>query len=122
GFDDDDLLHLLETVAGHEMDEQGVALRDALLAETAGNPFFVAEILRHLAETGAIYPQDDGRWVAASTHPPSGPREAGGGAATPTYAQSDFRSACARWSVGAWRGSVPTPNGSSGSVRSSAAT
>src|SRR4029079_7045651 len=64
GFDDDDVLHLLETVAGHEMDDQGVALRDALLAETAGNPFFVAEILRHLAETGAIYPQDDGRWTA----------------------------------------------------------
>jgi class 3 adenylate cyclase/tetratricopeptide (TPR) repeat protein len=63
GFDDADLLHLLETVAGHEMDDQGVALRDALLAETAGNPFFVAEILRHLAETGAIY-QHDGRWVA----------------------------------------------------------
>lgn len=64
GLGDDDLLRLLETVAGHEMDEQGVALRDAILAETAGNPFFVAEILRHLAETGAIYQQDDGRWVA----------------------------------------------------------
>ena len=51
-------------IAGHEMDDHGVALRDALLAETAGNPFFVAEILRHLAETGAIYQQDDGRWVA----------------------------------------------------------
>ncbi len=65
GFDDADLLHLLETVAGHEMDEQGVALRDALLAETAGNPFFVAEILRHLADTGAIY-EHDGRWVAGA--------------------------------------------------------
>src|SRR6476659_7642744 len=72
GFDDDDLLHLLERVAGHEMDEQGVALRDALLAETAGNPFFVAEILRHLAETGAIYQQDDGRWVADSDLPAVG--------------------------------------------------
>jgi len=64
GFSDDDLLDLLETIAGHEMDEQGVALRDALLAETEGNPFFVAEILRHLAETGAIYQQPDGRWTA----------------------------------------------------------
>src|SRR5262249_58673098 len=45
GFGDDELLALLETIAGHEMDDQGVALRDALLAETAGNPFFVAEIL-----------------------------------------------------------------------------
>jgi tetratricopeptide (TPR) repeat protein len=38
-------------------------LRDAVLTETAGNPFFVAEILRHLAETGAIYHRNDGRWV-----------------------------------------------------------
>jgi tetratricopeptide (TPR) repeat protein len=64
GLSDLDVLALLETIAGHEMDEQGVALRDALLAETAGNPFFVAEILRHLAESGAIYQRDDGRWVA----------------------------------------------------------
>jgi class 3 adenylate cyclase/tetratricopeptide (TPR) repeat protein len=64
GFGDDELLALLETIAGHDMDDQGVALRDALLAETAGNPFFVAEILRHLAESGAIYQRDDGRWVA----------------------------------------------------------
>ena len=35
-----------------------------VLAETAGNPFFVGEILRHLAESGAIYQDDDGRWVA----------------------------------------------------------
>ena len=36
--------------------------------ETDGNPFFVSEVLRHLAETGAIY-QDaaTGRWVAAAT-------------------------------------------------------
>jgi tetratricopeptide (TPR) repeat protein len=63
GFTDLDLLALMEAVAGHEMTDDGVALRDAVLAETAGNPFFVGEILRHLAETGAIY-QQDGRWVA----------------------------------------------------------
>ena len=64
-FDDDDLLApARETVAGHEMNEDGIALRDAVLAETAGNPFFVAEILRHLAETGAIYHQADGQWAA----------------------------------------------------------
>jgi tetratricopeptide (TPR) repeat protein len=64
GLGDDDLLVLLETIAGHEMDEQGIALRNALLAETAGNPFFVGEILRHLSESGAIYQREDGRWVA----------------------------------------------------------
>ena len=105
GLGDDDVLQLLETIAGHEMDEQGVALRDALLAETAGNPFFVAEILRHLAETGAIYQRDDGRWVT----------------------DADLRTVglpvSVREVVGrASPGSVPTPNASSPSGRSSAAT
>ena len=54
GLTDLDVLALLERIAGHEMTDDGVALRDALLAETAGNPFFVGEILRHLAESGAI--------------------------------------------------------------------
>src|SRR5262249_34490956 len=34
---------------------------------TEGNPFFVGEMLRHLAETGAIYQDGDtGRWAASS--------------------------------------------------------
>ncbi len=65
GLSDLDLLAFLESVAGHEMDEEGVALRDALLGETAGNPFFVGEMVRHLVETGAIYQRGDGRWVAS---------------------------------------------------------
>jgi tetratricopeptide (TPR) repeat protein len=46
------------------MDRDGLALRDVLRAETEGNPFFVTEILRHLAETGAVAQRDDGRWTA----------------------------------------------------------
>jgi predicted ATPase len=46
------------------MDDAGVALRDAILTETAGNPFFTVEILRHLSDAGAIYQRDDGRWVS----------------------------------------------------------
>ncbi len=65
GLGDDELLTLLETTAGHEMTEDGVALRDALMAETEGNPFFIGEMLRHLAETGAIYQDTEGRWVAS---------------------------------------------------------
>jgi tetratricopeptide (TPR) repeat protein len=65
GLGDDELLTLLETTAGHEMPEAGVALRDALLAETEGNPFFVGEMLRHLAETQAIFQDDQGQWVAS---------------------------------------------------------
>jgi hypothetical protein len=64
GFGDDELLALLETVAGHEMDAEGLALRDALLAETDGNPFFVNEMLRHLRDTGSIRQDDTGRWLA----------------------------------------------------------
>jgi class 3 adenylate cyclase/tetratricopeptide (TPR) repeat protein len=64
GLGDEDLLRLLEQTAGHEMSDEGVALRDALLAETDGNPFFVGEMLRHLAETGGIYQDGSGRWTS----------------------------------------------------------
>jgi class 3 adenylate cyclase/tetratricopeptide (TPR) repeat protein len=63
GLRDDELLAFLELNAGHEMDDDGVALRDALSAETDGNPFFVGELLRHLVASGAIYQDDDGRWL-----------------------------------------------------------
>jgi predicted ATPase len=62
-LDDVEMLTLLEIVAGHELDQNGIALRDALRAETAGNPFFVTEILRHLTETGVVRRTDDGRWT-----------------------------------------------------------
>ncbi|MCM4085161.1 ATP-binding protein [Paractinoplanes hotanensis] len=64
GLDDSELLSLLEGVAGHAMDRDGLVLRDLLRAETEGNPFFVTEILRHLGETGAISQRADGRWAA----------------------------------------------------------
>ena len=35
--------------------------------ETDGNPFFVTEVLRHLRDTGAIYQDAAGRWVASGT-------------------------------------------------------
>lgn len=60
---DEDLLALLELVAGHEMDEDGVALCVALRSETEGNAFFVTEMLRHLTETGTIEHGDGGRWI-----------------------------------------------------------
>lgn len=62
-LDDVELRRLLEIVAGQELDQNGIALRDALRAETEGNPFFVTEILRHLAETGVVRQADDGRWT-----------------------------------------------------------
>jgi class 3 adenylate cyclase/tetratricopeptide (TPR) repeat protein len=63
GLGDDELLAFLELIAGHEMNEDGLVLRDALAAETDGNPFFVRELLRHLAATGLIYQDAGGRWT-----------------------------------------------------------
>ena len=65
GLDDVELLSLMEQLAGHEMDSSGVELAHALRRETAGNPFFASEILRHLAEIGAITQNESGRWIAA---------------------------------------------------------
>ena len=58
-----DVIALMEAAAGHDLDDTGHALALEVVAETDGNPFFVAEILRHLDETGALYRGDDGRWA-----------------------------------------------------------
>ena len=68
GLDETGVASLMEAVAGHSLDDTAVRLSRALHRETDGNPFFVSEVLRHLAETGVIC-QDAavGRWVAAAT-------------------------------------------------------
>src|SRR4051812_41654802 len=63
GLDDRELIELLEAASGQEMQDEGIALAHALQRETDGNPFFAAEILRHLGETGAITLGDDGRYT-----------------------------------------------------------
>ena len=70
GLDTGPLGTLLELAAGHALAPDDLALRDALAAETDGNPFFVTELLRHLAETGMISRNDDGRWIATSALTP----------------------------------------------------
>lgn len=64
GLDASEVSDLMTLVAGHDLEADGVSLALAVQGETAGNPFFVGELLRHLAESGAIV-QTDGRWVAA---------------------------------------------------------
>ncbi len=54
---------LLERRAGHTLTQGGLALAEGLWRATEGNPFFIAEIVRHLAETGRIYVRD-GVWVS----------------------------------------------------------
>ena len=51
--EDDELVELMAAAAGHDLDDTGVGLAHALRRETDGNPFFTAEMLRHLGETGA---------------------------------------------------------------------
>jgi hypothetical protein len=67
GLGDRELVAMLEQTAGHAMDETGVGLADALRRDTGGNPFFVAELLRHLVETGVLYRDDTDRWQLRGT-------------------------------------------------------
>jgi class 3 adenylate cyclase len=62
GLDSEDVLALMEASAGHELDRDGRALAEEITRETAGNPFFAGEVLRHLTESGAIVQGQDGRW------------------------------------------------------------
>jgi len=63
GLDDTGVLAFLEAAAVQTLDDAGVGLAHAVYRETDGNPFFVSEVLRHLAETGAIFQDDTGRWT-----------------------------------------------------------
>jgi hypothetical protein len=64
GLDAGDVLALIEGAAGHPLDEGGALARE-ITRETAGNPFFAVELLRHLRESGAIVQEDAGRWRLA---------------------------------------------------------
>ena len=64
GLDDRGVVILMETAAGHELDDDGVRLAHAIYRETDGNPFFVGEVLRHLVEIGTIRQGADGRWMS----------------------------------------------------------
>ena len=65
GLDDTGVVSFVESMAGHTLDDDGIALAHSVYRETDGNPFFVAEVLRHLAETGTIVQDAKGHWVAA---------------------------------------------------------
>jgi len=76
GLTDGEVVELVQAVAGHDLDDEGQSLAHSLWAETSGSPFFVVELLRHLAESGSITQGEDGRWtsttdLAAIELPPS---------------------------------------------------
>jgi hypothetical protein len=62
GLDEAGVAAVIELTAGHRLDEQARALVRGLQSETEGNPFFIGEVIRHLAESGAVV-QRDGAWV-----------------------------------------------------------
>lgn len=62
GLSDGDVVDLIEAAAGHELNEQGIALAHAVHRETDGNAFFVTEVLRHLAESGEFTTDAEGRY------------------------------------------------------------
>jgi class 3 adenylate cyclase/tetratricopeptide (TPR) repeat protein len=66
GLDPTAVADYLIQAAGHDLDDTGEELARAVWRETEGSPFFVTEVVRHLAESGAIE-QRDGRWVVTAT-------------------------------------------------------
>ena len=67
GLNDSEVVEFLEAASGHTLDDDGISLAHSVYQETDGNPFFVGEVLRHLAETGAIYQDTSGRWTAGAS-------------------------------------------------------
>jgi class 3 adenylate cyclase len=63
---------LIEEAVGRSVDEAAVELRDAILNETDGHPFFVREMLRHLVDEGLLYDEASGMWMDARTLPAAG--------------------------------------------------
>jgi class 3 adenylate cyclase/tetratricopeptide (TPR) repeat protein len=61
-LDHGEVVRFVEQAAGHRLDDAGQALASRVHDETEGNPFFVAEVLRYLTETGAVR-FVEGRWV-----------------------------------------------------------
>jgi predicted ATPase len=67
GLGVDEVGELVTVATALEMDTAGLELTREIAQETDGNPFFVAEILRHLTESGAISEGADGRWGLRSS-------------------------------------------------------
>jgi tetratricopeptide (TPR) repeat protein len=65
GLDVAGVLAYLEESAGHVLDDEAGELSRAVWRETEGNAFFVAEVVRHLTESGAFLERDGG-WSLAT--------------------------------------------------------
>ncbi len=65
GLDSAGVVSLMKAAAGHDLGDDAIPLAEAIHRETDGNPFFVTELLRHLAESEVIVQDADGRWTLA---------------------------------------------------------
>ena len=65
GLHEDDIAELVNAGTDHALEEAGRALAGLVQRQTNGNPFFVWEVLRHLADSGAIINDSSGRWLVA---------------------------------------------------------
>ena len=65
GLQELDIVEMIEAAAGQRLDRDGLELARALRRDTDGNPFYLGEMLRHLAESGQLVRGDDHRWIAA---------------------------------------------------------
>jgi class 3 adenylate cyclase/tetratricopeptide (TPR) repeat protein len=65
GLSHDEVFELLSAAAGHELDETVREFVVALRRESGGNPFFIREMLRHLADSGGLVQDDLGQWSVA---------------------------------------------------------
>ncbi len=54
-----DVADLMRAVAGRPLDERAGQFADRLHRDTAGNPFFIIEVLKHLIESGGFEPNGD---------------------------------------------------------------
>ncbi|HEY4426964.1 MAG TPA: AAA family ATPase [Solirubrobacteraceae bacterium] len=63
GLSQEDIVEIMERAGGHELDQASLALSVELHRETDGNPFYAAELLRHLLESGTIYREENGRFT-----------------------------------------------------------
>jgi class 3 adenylate cyclase len=63
GLGTDEVVELLTAAAGHELEHEVLQLAGKIAAETAGNPFFVGEVVRGLSESGAlVFDEATRRW------------------------------------------------------------
>ena len=67
GLTTDDVVDFFEWTSGQKQGRRGRDLARVVRDETEGNPFFIGEVLRHLAETGVLF-ESEGRW--ATSMPP----------------------------------------------------